>query len=597
MALVLLLALLLLAAFPWGLMRGPAAALLSRQFGRPVTIGALERLDHLSFSPVLQLRDVRVPQADWAGKGDLILLREARIELPVFPLLIGRVRPEAVDIAGLRLDLVRDAKGRESWRREMKRDGGNSGHPSISRLTISDGQISYRDAKRDRSFAAWFAADANSFRADGNGMVQGAPVDVRLRGAAIDRAGPWPFIAEVEGPAVGIRLAGRMEAPLDTGHFTGRAVAHADDLKRLDAIIEAGLPATQPVKLAAAVEHDGPDWKVRDLKGVVGRSDVAGDAAIRKRDGRHIIDARLNAGRFDFDDLSSNRGRAIAAAKRAKFGRRLFPDTAIDLDNVRRTDGRLTIAVRELLWPGPSPFAGLAGTLVVDHGRLTIEPLTLRLRHGSMAGKVVVDQRNGAPAPTLTLDLAARNARLIDFIPDAGIDGPLRGHIRLVGPGRTVRAAVGRSSGSVALVAQDGLLPARTASLLGQDLGKGLFGGKDEQARLRCLIVRLDANRGHATAAPVLIDTSRAQTRATGSIDMASEAMNFALNGVAKQGSALRLKGSVQVTGTIKEPQIVLPEKAGTLGGILKMIGRALGDKPPSAPDADCDALAARALR
>ena len=65
-----------------------------------------------------------------------------------------------------------------------------------------------------------------------------------------------------------------MDRPLDVGHLTARISAHGDDLVLLDAVIEAGLPATQPVKLLANVRRDGRDWTIRALTGSIGRSDL-----------------------------------------------------------------------------------------------------------------------------------------------------------------------------------------------------------------------------------------------------------------------------------------------------------------------------------
>lgn len=286
----------------------------------------------------------------------------------------------------------------------------------------------------------------------------------------------------------------------------------------------------------------------------------------------------------------------MAAAKAAKYGKRVIPDTAIDLDNVARTDGSLTVRANELLWRGHSPFKSLKGTLKVDHQLLSMDDIVLGLTHGTMTGRLSVDQRIGRPA--LAVALETDDARLADFFPGGGIDAPFQGHMRLTGVGETVRGAVGRSSGSIAFVARDGVIPAKTASLLGQDIGRGLTTDEDKNAKLNCLIARLNVTEGKAKADPVVIDTSSALTRATGSIDMANERMSLMLSGAPKQPSVMRLEGEVPIGGTIKEPEVQLPKQAKSPGGILKMVGEAIiGEQEPIASAADCDALAVEALR
>lgn len=466
----------------------------------------------------------------------------------------------------------------------------------MTMLSIADGRLSYRDAKRQRAMDAALSADAKGIRLSGRGSVLGAPVSIRASGAAVVGSGPWPFQLSIVGQALTMAIDGTMDRPLDVHHLSMIATARTVNLSYLDSIIEAGLPRTQPARLRAHAQRDGQDWTVTGLNGTVGRSDVSGEGTIRKRGERHIIDGSLRAQRFDFDDLSDARGKAIAAAKRARFGPRVFPDTAIDLDNVARTDGSLRVHAARLLWPGHSPFRSLDATIKIDHSLLTIDDLRLGLTHGTMSGALTVDQRKGAPVLSLNLRLAG--ARLTDFVPDTKIDGRLEGRLRLTGPGRTVRAAIGRSDGSIAVIARDGSLPARTASLLGQDLLKGLFTDKDKLATLRCAVVRVDARSGLATANPILIDTTRARTDMTGRVSLADESLALSMHGTPKQDADLRLQGHVLIKGTLKAPVVELPDHGSIVGTVLKSIGRAIGgSEQPIAGDADCAALAAKAMR
>ena len=582
-----------LAVFPFGMLRGTVERRLSASTGRPVTIASIARVDALSWTPTVAIRGVRI-----AGQGtDVARIREARVRFPVFPLLIGRFRPSAIDIVGMNLALVRDAAGNENWHAHRTRDAHGS-RPALRHLTVRDSNISYRDARRDRTFDARFTVDAAGLRLAGPGTIRGEPVTLLASGPPIDgvRPGtPWPFAVRIDGPAIGMTLAGKMDGPLDIDHFTAAATGRARDLKLLDAIIEAGLPETQPVSFAGQVRRDAPEWRITGLHGTIGRSDLSGEGAVTRPGGRTLVTGKLSSNRFDFTDLANDAGRQRAHLKEARLGMRLLPDTEIDLDGFTQTDVKIDVSVRRLLWPGSSPFRSLAGTFTVDRSRLDVAPLTLGLTNGTMTGRISVDQRRGGPI--LDVAMAIEHARLIDVFPTAAIDGPLRGRIALAGPGRTIREGIGRSTGTVILVAHDGVIPARTASLLGQDLGRGITAGEDDLATLRCLIARLSVKDGIARPDPVLIDTSRALTRASGSIDLSDERLHIALSGAPKQNSLLRLTGSVPVGGTIEALDIRVPQQARSAGGILKMLGRAIaGENAPIATDLDCAAEAARVL-
>lgn len=589
-----------LAMFPWGTLKPMVEQRMSDRIGQPVSIGSLRRAELFSFQPTLVAGDIRVPQAEWAGDGDLVRIGEMRLRVAAWSLLVGDPRIKAVSIDRARLNLVRDRSGRESWQRRRGAQSTGGGRPHIDQLVITDTILSYRDEKRDRSVVARIIADdERGLIVQGKGMVKGTPVSLNAKGARIsgdsaDRR--WPFALDIDGPAVGFAMRGEMDRALDIGHFTAKVKARGSDLAMVDALIEAGLPATQPVQLTATVTRDAPDWTIAALKGNVGQSDVAGDATIRKRDGRTRIDGAIRSERFDFDDLASDAGKGRAAAKRARLGPRLVPDTAIDLATVDKTDGKLEFSVRQLVWPGPSPFRSMKGTLTLERQLLIVDPLVLGLAHGRIEGSLRIDQREGGPI--FATQLALHDGRLADFFPDAAMTGSLIGRIRLTGPGRTVRAAIGGSEGMVGLVARDGVIPARVAVLLGQDVGRGLATGKDDRATLRCLVARFDVRGGVATANPVIVDTSRAQTRAKGTIRLADERLMLVLAGAPKKSSLLRVDGEVPVQGTIKQPDIQVPKSARSVGGVIKMIGDAIGGKKaPLATDADCDGLSRRALR
>jgi uncharacterized protein involved in outer membrane biogenesis len=271
--LLVLLAALALAMFPFGRFKPMVEARLSERFGTRVTIDRIERVQAFSFAPDVAIEGVRVPQPAWAGPGDLMTMRSARLRVPVLPLLFGRFRPNAIAISGLRLSLVRAADGRENWTRQPKKAGGGTSLP-LDSLRIADSSLSYRDAKRDRAFHAAITADpVAGLRLAGAGAILGRPVTLSARGAPVGATGrSWPFSALVDGPAIRMAVTGTMDAPLDTGHMDLDVTARADDLKTLDAVIEAGLFRTRKLNVSAHARHDGRDWTITVLKGVIGSS-------------------------------------------------------------------------------------------------------------------------------------------------------------------------------------------------------------------------------------------------------------------------------------------------------------------------------------
>ena len=599
---VLVLGLVGLAAFPWGSLKGVIERQLTARFGRPVTIGGIERVDAFGFNPTIRITDVRIPQAAWAGKGDFVDLREAEATFSGLTLLKGAFGPRDVKARGLHLILVRDKDGRTNWERPGKPKGGGSS-TDLDGLTISDSVIEYRDDKQDRFVTARFVSDpVHGIRANGAGTIRGAAVKIAVAGPAVAKfqGKPWPFTASIDGEKLSISAKGQMDRPLDTDAMSLDVTARATDLKLIDAVIEAGLFRTQPVSFSAHVRHDQPKWTVTQLKGIVGHSDFAGHVTIDKQAGRSKVDGAIVSRQFDFGDLASDEGKAEGAALERAIGPRLVPNTRIDIGKIETTDARMGFRIGHIVSAkGASPILSAKGVLAIDHQLLTLSNLVARLSHGNVTGKLTVDQRGDRKVPTVDIDLRLRGSSVQALAGGGGdFSGNVSARVRLKGPGETIRAAVGNANGTIGFVARDGQLPQGIAAALGFDAARALLAKDGERAGLRCVVLKLDVTRGRGRVDPMIVDTTASQLRGEGSVVFPGETLNIRLTGTPKQHALLRLPGSAYMTGTIERPHATIPPEVKSVGNIFKAIGRAItGKQGPTASDADCSGLAARVLR
>ncbi|WP_395397461.1 AsmA family protein [Novosphingobium sp. BL-8A] len=518
-----------------------------------------------------------------------------RLKLHPASLLTGRIDADILSARGVRLNLIRNADGRKNWERPGSgRETGNDAGMAIA--SIDDAQISYRDALQKRSFSISVRVTPETgLTAKGTGQVDGAPVQVAVQGGVMATAQPWPFDARIEGPSLAIHASGRMAGPLRFDDMEFRMAARADDLKRIDRIIEAGLFGTQPVDLTAQVTHKDAAWSVRSLQGTIGKSALAGSVTARKQGDRTKLDGQVRFARLDFDDLASDAGHARALQLEQAQGLRLVPNTRINIRKIDRTDGRIAVNIDHVVGGRrPSSITDLSAVLTLENRLLTVEPLRIGLKAGAITGKAIVDQRDGQPAPrvTLALDMKHSDIPALAGGGNAEVTGRIDGRVRLKGIGSTIREVVGNADGSIGLVAQSGSLPTKIAALIGFDIGKGMLAGDAGRSSLRCGILKLDMHGGRGTADPLLIDTSVSQSRGTGTVTFPEERLALTLNGMPKTDAALRLPGPVSVSGSIRDPAIVVPRQSKSVGAIVKMIGRAISGKSgPIAPDADCAGL------
>lgn len=608
-----------LGAFPVGLMRGLVESRLSAILKTQVHVGSVTRDGAFSYTPVISVRDMRIAQPTWAGQGDFVRVRAASVRVPVFALLFGTFRPDRVTVDGARIAFVRDATGRANWQPDGPRSGkARSNGPSLSDLTVTNTQVILRDAKRGLVIGGPFSVDAaHGLRFAATGTFQDTPAKLELTGGritGINPAAPYPFAATFVSPALSATAKGTMNGVLDTQHFKADVTAQAPTLKNLDYIIEAGLFGTQPVDLTAAIRHDNRDWYLDRMGGSIGVSRFTGSASVKKQDARTIVDARVHATQFDFDDLADTAGRAASAQRRAEIGPRVIPPTRIDLHKLWKTDGTIRFVADHLVSKGGTVFRSISGTLTLDHRVLTATDLVATLAKGRVTGTAKVDHQSGLPKLSTDLTLSALTLEALIGKPDM-IAGAARGRIVLSGQGETVREALSHANGKATIVATEGQVQRLAADVLGQNLSGAIghaIAGPSKTVPLRCLVADFRAANGVLVPHPLAIDTGTSVGRGSGTITLDGERIALTLAGASKSKALLRITDPIRIDGTLSSPSISVaglgtqdrPSTGGLLGVLGRSIGQALGlSKAPASVDGapvaamDCAAAVGAALR
>lgn len=619
-AIVLLLALLAAAAFPVGLLKGVAERRLSDEFDAPVTIGALSRTSAFSFTPEIVVRDLRIVQPAWAGTGDFLTVSRASARVSIFDLIIGDADPQSITVMGLDVALVRDAKGNSNWAgRPGKTSSTSRDAPSLERLLIDKGRFTLRDVKRRLDIRGTIAADAATGLAiDAAGTFDGTPARLTARGNALagqKAADAWPFSARLDSAVLDLSATGTAAGALNFRDMKMTIIAKGTSLKNLDHVIEAGLFGTQDIDLSGSVRHVGEDWFIDTLRGTIGRSRIDAKATVLKRGGRTKIDATIDAPQFDFDDLADDAGLAAARAKEARIGKRIIPDTRIDLSRMGPTDGIIRFSVARLLIQGGSVFRSLTGELTLDQRILKLDKAVAKLDAGRMTGWVKVDST--AATPIFSTELRVEGARLETLIgqPDM-IGGAVQGLVRIVGRGTTIREAFSNGSGKIAFTASRGAMNRAAAFVLGQDLGGAIgqtLGNDDAMTPLTCAILAFDARNGVLRPAPFLMATAVSRGSGSGVINLDGETVALTVAGASKNKPVLKLVDPLRIGGTLSAPAITVDNQPaagkGSDKGIIGSIGRSIGSalglrkddgpaiKAPPVSAAGCKDMTRAALR
>jgi uncharacterized protein involved in outer membrane biogenesis len=254
------------------------------------------------------------------------------------------------------------------------------------------------------------------------------------------------------------------------------------------------------------------------------------------------------------------------------------------------------------------PFKAVAWRLRLDHGVMTIDPLSFVLPEGRVAARLRVDATHDVPEVTIdgrlsAVDLAEFHAR--NSAPP--LEGSLLGHLAASGRGSSVHAVAASANGSVTTVSPHGEIRAAFAELTGIDVARGLgllLTRNQHKAEIRCGVADFRSHDGVLAAQNIVIDTQNVRITGKGTVDMRTEALDLEVNGEPKKLRILTLRSPIIVRGVLRKPSVGLETghlakqtaEALALGSLATPLAAVLAFVDPGlAKDADCAALLAAA--
>jgi AsmA protein len=450
------------------------------------------------------------------------------------------------------------------------------------------------------------AALGEPVRAEAVGTLRGAPLRLTaslgplanlLRSPA--RAAPYPV--ELAGEAAGATLAvkGSVAAPRLLSGIDLAMTARIPDLSALSVLAGRRLPALRPVTLDARVadREGGPGVAIRGLAVTAPEADVSGELVLGLA-ARPAIQATLASRRIDLDAILAalppkslppmpapesappNAVPPDAAPPPPKLpppgAARLIPDGKLPFAALDVADADLRVSVGELRGGGAS-YRDLAVRLLLQDGRLVLDPATGSLPGGRLDIRLSADSR--AVPPPAALSLRASGLALRPLLAALHVPGDIGGaadiDADLRGAGDTPRALAAGLGGRLGIAMTDGDLDNRlfggivAALLAGPQVPAELLGlDHPGRTRIRCLAVRADADNGLVNLSTLLLDTGRVLVHGAGTVNLRDEAIALRLRPMLRVGAPLVVP--VRVGGTLLAPKIAAdqPAAAGAATGL-----------------------------
>jgi uncharacterized protein involved in outer membrane biogenesis len=643
-ALFLLALVLLVALFPWDMLRGPINRYVSEKTGRHFEI--TRHLDVKVGRTTRVIMDgIEFANPEWAVDRYLVKADGAQVAVRLFPLLFRReiVLP-SIHLTRPELGLQIEPDGRRTWAL-----GGDtkdeSNVPSIGALVIDQGTVHYvarhqgadirAEVAMDRQQPSTTGPDAGSamplrFKAQGRWRDQafnaeGRTGDVLYLSAPLQQ----PFPAQVHANTGGTQLRARGTvaslATLDGANVNFQL--QGPNLAELYRLVGVTLPDTPRYNVAGQLSKKGEVWHVREVAGKLGNTDMAGELAFDRSQRIPLLTGKLQSRMLDFEDLApvigldedrrgEDQARRPAANAQAKAepaaggkkkasadpGRQVLPTAPLDVSRLKTMNADVRVDAARVVNAKGLPLDRMGVHVRLKDGLLVLDPLDLGVAGGRLAGQLRIDASAQPVAVQTRLD--ARALELSRLFPKSesarNSFGKIQGQVDLSARGASVAQMLANADGNVAMLMGKGEISnilLEFAGLDGGEIIKFLVRG-DQRVQLRCAAMAFDVQDGLMTSRAIVLDTGDTVFHGSGTVNLARESMDIVIRPSPKDTSILSLRSPLKIAGTFGSPDIgldrgALAGRAGlaiALGAINPLLALAATIETGPGQDADCAA-------
>lgn len=588
----------LLLLFDWNDARGFVARRATAALHRPVSIDGDLRV-RLGDPIRIHAEGVRVANAEWSDEKDMASLKVLDATLLPWPLLHGDIDLPEIRLTEPDLFLEKNKEGKPNWdfgppnvekaaakqaaepdnRREM---------PVIGSLVVTDGRVRYRDPAEDVDIdsAIDTATGANGedrVRLKGNGTFAGKAFTLTAEGGSLrylrDDSKPYPLRVEAAVGRTKGKIKGTIADPVTMDGVDVSVDLGGNDLADVFPILGIPMPSTAAYALSGHLDRQGAVWRLTDMKGKVGDSDLSGTVAVDTAGERPKITADLTSNRLAARDLAGFVGASPKGKGHypTKGPDRVLPATPIRVAELTNADMDVTLRGKRVEAPF-STLDDLTLHLMMVDGTLTADPLALGVGGGRVAGTVVLNARGKLPALRTNLDVRgvslARLFKETRFAQEMG--GVASGRIQLAGQGGTVADILADADGKLGVAIDGGRITSYAVEGLKtnilQTLGIVLSG--DRPMPFNCMVGNFGVEKGIVRGDALVLDTPQTLVTGKGTINLRDEAMDITLLGRAKEPQIFATHVPVHVGGTLGNPDIsVNPVESAARGAAAVALG------------------------
>jgi hypothetical protein len=625
--------------FNWNTLRSPVAREITARTGRAASIDGDLKVHLFSWTPTAEINGFTLKNPPWADRHLMFAAKQITLSVNLGRLLRGQIVIPQLKLVEPVMNLERDSTGRASWELGSKAGTPNgnkqpSNIPTIQSLVIQDGKLQVYDQIRKLRFGGSVVAvdragesDASAFKVRARGSLNGKPFELDAHGGALLNLTPdKPYEFSMHVTAADINLYTRVSVPkpFDLSSLNVKFAVSGNDLADVFYLTGLALPNTPAYRLSASVRVSGTTYRVDDLNGRVGSSDLGGKVEVQTSGARPKLTVTLTSRNLKMVDLAPTLGgqtgnpEALSASKAAepkqsagpveKTREMLLPDADLQVNRVRGMDADVRYSAASVSTP-KFPMKNVNFHLLLDKGVISLDPLSFILDQGSFSGSVRIDARSDVPESTIDMRMA--DVDLSQFkigkSTDPPLSGQLVGRVKVHGTGSSIHKFASGADGGVSLIVPHGEVNQALVELTGINVTRGLgllLAKNDSKTSIRCGVVDFQAQKGILGAKTVFVDTTDVLVTGRGDINLNTETLNLSLRGDPKKLRLARVRSPIMIKGTLEHPSIGLDAgKLAEQGAVATALGALLTPfaaviafvDPGLAKNKDCAASMAQA--
>src|SRR5687768_5901726 len=147
--------------FDWNMIKPYVERQVTEKTGREFVIQDLDV--RLSLNPLISAEGISLANAEWGTEQPMLGVDKVAFRISLWDLLLGDIVLPEVSVAQSKIILEKSADGKRNW--DLKKEEEKEAElPKIGRLTLEEGQLTYRDPKTETDIMARIFTDPTDAR-------------------------------------------------------------------------------------------------------------------------------------------------------------------------------------------------------------------------------------------------------------------------------------------------------------------------------------------------------------------------------------------------------------------------------------------------